>query len=94
MISYILTVSPQAAPVKHAMGINIFALAVFLFYIFLFALIVVGLIRLVRFLGSGSKEIKLIRMELGKLADEVQQLRQEFKGGSDKEGGDDSASSS
>ena len=43
------------------------------------ALIIVGLIRLVKFLGSVPKEQKLLRMELGKLAEEVHQIRNELK---------------
>jgi hypothetical protein len=42
-------------------------------------LFVIGLIRLVKFLGSAPKEQKLLRMELGKLAEEVHQIRNELK---------------
>ena len=37
--------------------------------------------RIGKFFDSGRKEQKLIRMELGKLAEEVHLLRQELKGG-------------
>ena len=79
MISYILAVSPQVAPVKPAMGINIIALVVFLCYVLIFALVISCLVRLSRYLRTAGKEQKLIRMELGKLAEEVHQIRQEFK---------------
>ena len=38
-------------------------------------LIIYGLIQLIRFLASSRKEQKLIRMELGKVAEEVHLLR-------------------
>ena len=40
-------------------------------------LVVYGVIQLIRFLASGRKEQKLIRMELSKLAEEVHQMRQQ-----------------
>jgi hypothetical protein len=43
------------------------------------ALIIIGFIRLIKFLGSVPKEQKLLRMELGKLAEEVHQIRNELK---------------
>lgn len=49
-------------------------------YVFIFALIIICLIRLSRYLMSAGKEQKLIRMELGKIAEEVHLLRQELKG--------------
>ena len=52
---------------------------VVLFFIYFIALIIVGLIRLVKFLGSVPKEQKLLRMELGKLAEEVHQIRNKLK---------------
>jgi hypothetical protein len=50
-----------------------------LIYVGLFVLIVSLMIRLVRYLGSAGKEQKLIRMEIGKLAEEVHLLRQKFE---------------
>ena len=50
-------------------------------YAFIFGLFIVGLVRLVRFLGTANKEMKLTRMEVGKVAEEVHLLRQELKGG-------------
>jgi hypothetical protein len=52
---------------------------IFLFYAVIFVLIIIGLIRLIKFLGSVPKEQKLLRMELGKLAEEVHQIRNELK---------------
>ena len=54
-------------------------------YAFLFALVIICLIRVARYFGSAGKEQKLIRMEMGKLAEEIHLLRQEFK--SDKNAG-------
>ncbi len=49
-------------------------------YGFLFALVIICLIRVARFFKSAGKEQKLIRFELGKVAEEVHLLRQELKG--------------
>ena len=54
-------------------------------YAFLFALVIICLIRIARFFRTAGKEQKLIRIELGKVAEEVHLLRQEFK--SDKNAG-------
>ena len=48
-------------------------------YVGLFVLIVSLMTRLVRYLGSAGKEQKLIRMEIGKLAEEVQLLRKKLE---------------
>lgn len=61
--------------------INIGGLIIFLVYGGILVLIIIGLLRLVRFLGTANKEMKLTRMEVGKLAEEVHLLRQELKGG-------------
>ena len=49
-------------------------------YAFLFALVIICLIRIAGFFRTAGKEQKLIRLELGKVAEEVHLLRQEFKG--------------
>ena len=67
------------------MRVSIFGILVLLIYGGLFALIIIGLIRLVRFLGTAGKESKLLRMELGKLAEEVHLIRQELKETKDSE---------
>lgn len=46
-------------------------------YVFIFALIVISLIRVARYFRTAGKEQKLLRIELGKLAEEVHLLRQE-----------------
>ena len=60
---------------------SIGGLKVIFVFMTILTLVIIGLIRLVRFLGSAGKEQKLIRMELGKVAEEVHLLRQELKGG-------------
>jgi len=57
------------------------ALIVIVAYAFIFALVIICLIRVSRYFLTAGKEQKLIRMEIGKLAEEVHQLRQELKGG-------------
>ena len=46
-------------------------------YVFVFALIIISLIRVARYFKTAGNEQKLLRMELGKLAEEVHLLRQE-----------------
>jgi hypothetical protein len=59
-------------------------------YGFIFALIIICLIRISRYFLTAGKEQKLIRMELGKLAEEVHLLRQSLKDGKDTESADKS----
>ncbi len=42
-------------------------------------LIILGIIWFVRYVKRSKEELLLLRLELGKLADEVQQIRQELK---------------
>ncbi len=49
-------------------------------YAFIFALIIICLIRVSTYFRTAGKEQKLIRMELGKVAEEVHLLRQELEG--------------
>jgi len=79
MISNLLA---AAEPVRRTM-VSPGGVLVLLVYAFFVCLVIIGLIRLVRFLGSANKEMKLTRMEVGKLAEEVHLLRQELKGGKD-----------
>ena len=60
--------------------ISIGGLIVIFVFVSVFVLLIIGLIRLVRYLGSVGKEQKLMRMEMGKLAEEVHLFRQEIKG--------------
>ena len=64
-------------------GVAVGGILVLLVYAFFMCLIIIGLIRLVRFLGSSSNEMKLTRIELGKLAEEVSLIRKELKNGKD-----------
>jgi hypothetical protein len=71
-----IPVAPQNTPT----GSMITTLIAVGFYAFLYALVIICLIRIVRYLGTAGKEQKLIRFELGKVAEEVHLLRQELKG--------------
>jgi hypothetical protein len=51
-----------------------------LVYAFVLVLIIIATIIFIRFLGNGMKEMKLMRMEIGKLAEELRLLRHDFKG--------------
>jgi hypothetical protein len=54
-------------------------------YVFLFALVIICLMRVARYFGNAGKEQKLMRMEMGKLAEEVHLLRRELEGGKKRE---------
>ena len=58
-------------------------LVVFAVYAFIFALVIICLVRVSRYFRTAGKEQKLIRMELGKVAEEVHLLRQELKDSKD-----------
>ncbi len=60
--------------VEHIVPFVVFAVCVFVLY-----LIIMALIRLIRYLKTAGTEQKLLRMELSKLAEEVQQMREESK---------------
>ena len=49
--------------------------------VFLTSLIIITFLRVARFLGGAAREQKLTRIEIGKLAEEVHQLRQQLKDG-------------
>ena len=48
-------------------------------FVALVALVVVCIYRAAEYFGSAKKEQKLLRIEMGKIAEEVHQLRQELK---------------
>jgi hypothetical protein len=48
-------------------------------YVFIFALIIICLIRVSRYFMTAGKEQKLMRMELGKLAEDVHLIRQKLE---------------
>ncbi len=50
-------------------------------YAFIFALVIICLVQVSRYFRTAGKEQKLIRMELGKVAEEVHLIRQEIKDG-------------
>ena len=68
-------------PVISFLGVFILLAA----YAFIFALVIICLVRASRYFRNAGKEQKLIRMELGKFAEEVHLLRQELKGGNKQE---------
>lgn len=47
-------------------------------YVFIIALVIICLVRASRYFMNAGKEQKLIRLELGKLAEDVHLLRQEL----------------
>ena len=49
-------------------------------YAFVMVLIIIATVIFLRFLRSGMREMKLMRMEVGKLAEELRLLRHDFKG--------------
>lgn len=48
-------------------------------YVFIFALIIICLIRVSRYFMTAGKEQKLLRIELGKLAEDVHLIRQKLE---------------
>lgn len=61
-------------------GTSLVVILMMVVYAFIFGLIIIGLIRLVKYLGNAKNEQKLMRMELGKLAEEVHLIREDLKG--------------
>ncbi len=70
-----------AAALRSPIGPLLITLVVIGAYAFIFALIIISLIRVAKYFRNAGKEQKLIRIELGKVAEEVHQLRKELKGG-------------
>ena len=75
MIANIISV---IKPVMTVAGVFIW-IVIILVYVSVPVLIISLMIRLVKYLKTAGNERKLLRLELGKLADEVQQIRQELK---------------
>jgi hypothetical protein len=48
-------------------------------YAFVIVLIIIAVVIFIRFLSSGMKEMKLMRLEIGKLAEELRLLRNDLK---------------
>ena len=60
---------------------TLFSTDLLLLYAFFVGLIIIAAVIFIRFLGSGMREMKLMRMEVGKLAEELRLLRHELKEG-------------
>jgi len=60
---------------------TIIVLVALAFYVFIFILAVMCLVDVTRYFSTAGKEQKLIRMELGKIAEEVHLLRQKLENG-------------
>jgi hypothetical protein len=58
---------------------TLFSKELLLLYAFFVALIIIAAVIFLRFLSSGMKEMKLMRMEVGKLAEELRLLRNDLK---------------
>jgi hypothetical protein len=81
LLALAATVGPATAqPVisGFSFGVPLFILAALLIFVVKWGLIIWGIVWLVRYLKRGREERQLLRLELGKLADEVQLLRQGF----------------
>lgn len=79
MILNVLAETYRPALVYSPVGIILF-IVLLAVYVGIPVLVISFLIRTVRYFKTAGNEQKLIRMELGKIADEVQQLRHELKG--------------
>ena len=55
-------------------------------YVFIFALVIIFLVRASRYFLTAGKEQKLLRIEMGKLAEEVHLMRQELKDTTERKG--------
>ena len=77
-----LLLAATKAP-SSPIGAIIITLLMIVIYGFLFALVIICLIRVARFFKTAGNEQKLMRFELGKVAEEVHLLRQEMKGEKD-----------
>lgn len=62
-------------------SVTLIAPIILVAYVFIFSLVIICLLRVARYFMSAGKEQKLIRLELGKLAEEVSLIRKELKDG-------------
>lgn len=84
------TILAATETVETFTRISIVGILVFLCYGFIVALVIIGMVRLVKFLGTANKEMKLMRMELSKLAEEVQIIRRKLENHTESDGNADS----
>ena len=76
MISDVLMLAEnQSVRIVRSLGGTI-AFAIFVACV---ALVIICIYRAAEYFGSAKKEQKLLRIEMGKIAEEVHQLRQELK---------------
>ncbi len=71
---FILTESAERAIFSDSPAVLLFV------YAFVIVLIIIAVVIFIRFLNSGIREMKLMRMEVGKLAEELRLLRHDLKG--------------
>ena len=69
---------PVAMPFQTESAILILPFIALFVGLFILTLIIVCLVRVARYFKSAGKEQKLVRMELGKLAEEVHLIRQQL----------------
>ena len=58
---------------------TMFSTVLLVVYAFFVVLIIIAVVLFLRFLRAGIKEMKLMRMEIGKLAEELRLLRNDLK---------------
>ena len=85
-----LLAAAQKSVSKIAWGTSIGFIIILAFSVFILALIITCLIRVSRYFKTAGPEQKLLRMELGKAAEEIHLLRQELKDSKSKESPADS----
>ena len=69
---------------------TLMVLVVFAVYAFIFALVIICLVRVSRYFKTAGKEQKLMRMELSKIAEEVQIIRRKIENQTESDGNADS----
>ncbi len=89
MIAQVLAYISQAdntavvRPATRSVMVNIIPCIFLLVGICFWGLVIFGLVKLIKYLGSAGKEQKLIRMELSKLADELERMRKKSESNED-----------
>jgi len=80
MITNFLAAIESEMDINSLPGTIIFVVMLSIF-VGITVLVISLMIRLVRYLGTGGKERKLLRIELGKLAEEVHKMREQRDSG-------------